>query len=180
MAAWRPDGRLTHLLVLSAVDGFRASPPAGPLSLYRVQRGQTTQVAAPATGPDLARTAEQRGLNGGFTLTLRDQSGAQSAARIVDGDVVQAVYAGHRLGCGCRGLPGRVHQRDGGGRLHDLNRALGVRKYLGQLGGDQLLGQLDVGIESQRPDEAVQPAIQVRGARDGANAHQHVRRSHLR
>lgn len=46
-AAWRPDGRLTHLLVLSAVDGFRASPPAGPLALYRVQRGETTQVATP-------------------------------------------------------------------------------------------------------------------------------------
>ncbi len=32
LAVWGRDGRLTHALVLEAVDGFRASLPAGPMS----------------------------------------------------------------------------------------------------------------------------------------------------
>ena len=46
-AAWRPGGRLTHALVLSALDGFRAPPPAGPLTLYEVRQGNTTRIASP-------------------------------------------------------------------------------------------------------------------------------------
>jgi Protein of unknown function (DUF2723) len=44
VAVWARDGRLTHALVLQAVDGFRASLPAGPLSALPVGRGALQDV----------------------------------------------------------------------------------------------------------------------------------------
>jgi hypothetical protein len=46
LAIWRPDGRLTHAVVLQAVEGFRASLPAGPLSAYPVRRASAQEVGA--------------------------------------------------------------------------------------------------------------------------------------
>jgi hypothetical protein len=44
LAIWRRDGRLTHAVVLQAVEGFRASLPAGPLSAYPVRRADVQEV----------------------------------------------------------------------------------------------------------------------------------------
>lgn len=81
LAIWRRDGRLTHVLVLQAVDGFRASLPVGPLSAYPVRRAVGQSIGVEWT--DVTQAA------GGGSVVVRVPAGQSMVLQVSDDGPLQ-------------------------------------------------------------------------------------------
>ena len=86
LAIWGRDGRLAHALVLEAIDGFRASLPAGALSVVRVRRASPQHVQA--DWADLAESVATGGVvvhvPAGQTLVMQVSDDEPLQPRAVD------------------------------------------------------------------------------------------------